>query len=128
MIKLIRLIAVTECLIGFVVILGLSAHPVFAPSTHPLRVFAFDFITAVIAISLGLGLFLLKESARKVLVYFSGYIVMEKILTFMGVISLSGKVLTEFFGISVNIVSLIYHGVIVWFFTRNPVKLFFHKK
>lgn len=122
---LIKGIAFTEFSIGFLTLAGM----VFQLSVHEPQklpgVLAFVFTTSVISLVIGWGLFQNKEWARKWLVYFSGYVAIEKILIFLGVISLNGKLLRNLAGIPPDIFSFIYHAFLVFILTRPSVKAYF---
>ncbi len=122
---LINLIALIECAIGASTIFSLFYYPIHSASRKPAGVFIFVLVAAVISFLIGVGLFLKKESARKTLVYFSGYIVIEKTLVFLGVLSLNGKIITEFLRIPVDAISIVYHGLIVLVFSQTRIKHFF---
>ena len=125
MLKLINLIASIECAIGASTALSLFYYPGQSGSRKPTGVFIFVLIAAAVSFLIGAGLFLKKEKARKYLVYFSGYIVIEKMLVFLGVLSLNGRVLVAVLGIPVDGISVVYHLLILWLFNKPNMKLFF---
>ena len=125
MLKLINLIASIECAIGVSTALSLFYYPGQSGSRKPTGVFIFVLVAAAVSFLIGAGLFLKKEKARKYLVYFSGYIVIEKILVFLGVLSLNGKIVTDILRIPVDTISVVYHGLVILIFSQTRIKLFF---
>lgn len=125
MLNLIKLVALIECAIGATTIVGISYYATQSLSQKPLGVFVFVFVAAVVSSLIGLGLLSGKEIARKCLVYFSGYIVIEKTLIFLGVFSLNGRVVSDIRGVPVDVISLAYHGIILIVFSRHQIKAFF---
>jgi|GEM_PF-5092334 len=90
-------------------------------------VMPFVCLAAVVSILIGTGLFFKKDIARRYLVYFSGYIAIEKTLIFIGVFSLNCKLIDHFAGIPIEWVSFAYHLTIVSLFTRPAVKRYFER-
>ncbi|MBD3378874.1 MAG: hypothetical protein GF408_00205 [Candidatus Omnitrophica bacterium] len=92
----------------------------------PLNIYIFVIVSAVISFALGAGLICMKEWARVLLVFFSGYIIIQKVLLFAGLLALNWE--TAVFvpaGIK-NIISLFYHFVILvslLIFRRRPVNI-----
>lgn len=111
--SLVLFIAVIECAIGLGTGLGLFLCPLFQSTGKAPGVFAFVLTASMVSFFIGLGLLLKKEWARGYLVYFSGYILLEKLLIFLGVLTLNGKMVSHVLGVSTDIYSLVYHGAIL---------------
>lgn len=116
MINIIYFIATIECLIGLSTVLVLTLHP--GPA-KPLAVSLFVFVAASISFTIGLGLFYQDERARRWLVYFSGYICLEKLLIFMGVLTLNGQVLPTAWDLPKDILSFGYHAALIVLLSRS---------
>ena len=123
--KIINLIAFVEVAIGLVTITGLAVSLALSLSTKSPNVFIFVLISATISCAIGLGLFGRRGWARSALVFFSGYIVITKLMLFAGILKLNGQMVTVIPDIIKNTVSFIYHGFMVVFFTRSAVKEYF---
>lgn len=79
----------------------------------PENVYFFVVITAVSAIVLGAGLLMGKEWARRLLIFFAGYVVLTKLLVYLGLMSLSGPVVTFLPRSAVDIISSVYHLALI---------------
>lgn len=113
MLKIIRLIGLIECLIGLVTLGTIVLQPVIFSTSKTPAVLAFVGGTALISFAIGLGLLKRNERARAYLVYFSGYILIEKLLIFAGMLTLNGRILETVAGIPAERISFAYHAVIV---------------
>lgn len=125
MLKIIRLIGLTECLIGLATLIGVLVYSMRSLSQKGAGVFAFVIAAAAVSFWIGVRVLALDERARRWLVYFSGTILLEKTLIFMGVLSLNGKILTTVFGIGLDSISFVYHGLILLILTRPGVRPLF---
>jgi len=123
-----RLIALIEISIGLLTILGLTTSALFSIAMKPLNVFLFVIISAVISTAIGIGLFNYKEQARKFIVFFSGYIILTKILVFANLLQLCCEIVTFIPPYFKNSTSIVYHTFIILFFTRQTVKRRFIKQ
>jgi hypothetical protein len=88
---------------------------------YPPASLAFLLITAFISISLGLGILKHNVHAYHLLIFFSGLIVLSKILIFGQIISLNQNIITLLPPGTKNMTSLIYHSLLIFYFTRKPV-------
>lgn len=125
---IIRAVAFVELLIGLSTIFSLTTLTLLSISTKPLNVFIFVTISATISAALGIGIFKYKENARSLLVFFSGYVVLTKILIFSNLMHLCCDIVTFVSPDFKNSISIAYHLLIIFFFTRNNVKKFFIKQ
>jgi hypothetical protein len=123
----IRMVAVVELFIGSMTILGLIFYPAFFTSRKPSSVFIFVMVSSVISSVLGYGIFRLREWARRLLVFFSGYIIFTKILVFMGLIHFTGEILTVPAPWIKDCVSLSYHALLIVLLENGAVKELFKK-
>ncbi|MCX5678963.1 MAG: hypothetical protein NTY76_07675 [Candidatus Omnitrophica bacterium] len=125
--KLIRTIAVIELSIGAFTICGITIYGLLAISRKPLNVFIFVFLAGVASSVIGMGLFNYKHWARNLLIFFSGYIILIKIMIFADLLHLNGEIMTFPPASLKNYISIAYHGFIVLFLTRQTVKECFIK-
>jgi|GEM_PF-1685761 len=124
--KIIRLVAFIEMLIGGLTILGLTGFEVLSLSKKSPNVLIFVFLSAALSSSIGIGLYMYKHWARKLLVFFSGYVIITKIMIFGGLFRFEGEILTFIPANFKDATSIIYHCFLVIFFTRSPIKEFFN--
>ena len=121
----IRWIGVIECVIGLGTLLGVGFSLAVHTSEKSIGVLVFVLMAALVSLAIGAGLLLFKESARTWVLYFSGYIVLEKLMIFLGVLTLNGHIVSDRYGIPTDYVSLVYHLFLLYFLSRSPVRLFF---
>jgi hypothetical protein len=122
---LIRIIAFIEIIIGATAFLGLVTLPL--PSLcakHP-SVFIFFLIASMVSIGIGAGLFYSKGWARMLLIFFSGYIILTKILVFANVLNFSVEIIRFIPAGLKDRVSIAYHCFLMALLTRRSVKDFF---
>ena len=117
-----RLIGFTELSIGIVTILGLTLSSLLHLSTKSPVVFVFVLISAIISASIGMGLLRCLHWARMSLIFFSGYIVLTKLVLFWGLIKLNGEMATLIPTDLKNLISVLYHTFIILFFNLRIVK------
>ncbi len=120
--KIISAIAYIEMIISVVTVIGLSAAIAMGEQHKPCNVFVFVLVTAWVSFGIGLGILLYKEWARLVLVFFSGCIIVIKILIFAGLVRFNGEIITAVPADVKNLISIGYHLFIVVYFTRLSVK------
>ena len=88
----------------------------------PANVFFVVTISAAISLSLGIGLLKRQEWARKLLIFFSGYIVISKIFIYSGLLTFSGEIFTFVSTGWKDSVSFLYHiAVIIFLFKRKDL-------
>ncbi|NQT22132.1 MAG: hypothetical protein HQ579_01700 [Candidatus Omnitrophica bacterium] len=124
---IIKTVALIELLIGSITLFSLATYPALSISRKPLNVFTFVLISSLTSILVGLGLFNYKEWARKTLIFFSGYIILTKIMIFLNLLQFTGEIVIFIPTGLKNSTSIFYHGLIVLFFNRAIVKESFKK-
>lgn len=122
---IIRKVAYIELFIGVVTLSGLAASLFLSLPVKPLNVFLFVLISAVISTAIGVGILTHRRWARTLLVFFSGYIIITKVLIFANLLHFSGEIITFVSSDIKNTISLCYHGFVLIFFTRLDVKTYF---
>ena len=124
----IRLIAFMELLIGLCTLFGLLTYSLLSISKKPLNVFIFVLLSATISTIIGSGLLNYREWSRNLLVFFSGYVILTKILIVAGLLRFNGEIITFIPTGFKNCISILYHGFIVIFFNQKTVKGYFAKR
>lgn len=123
--RTVNTIAVIELLIGLSTISSLVTSCILDASRKPLNVFIFVLATSITSAFIGLGLFRRHRLAWLLLVFFSGYIVLTKILLLTGLMIFTGEIIT-FIPMDIkNYISIAYHSFIVFYFTRKSVRTIF---
>lgn len=125
---IIKTIASLEMLIGLVTLSGISIYALFAISKKPINVFLFVLISSLLSTTIGLGLLNYKNWARTLIIFFSGYVLITKILILTGLMRFNGEILTAIPSDLKSMVSIFYHTFIMFFFNRQAVKGIFAKK
>lgn len=120
--SIILAVAWTEMLIGVSTVMGLSASVVMSAQHKPFNVFVFVLASAWASFGIGLGVLFHKEWARMLLVFFSGYIILTKVLVFTGLMHFNGELITAVPTDIKNLISIAYHLFVIVHFTRMSVK------
>jgi hypothetical protein len=121
---IVKIIAIIETGIGLATLAGATAVQfwgIFGLAPKPLNVYIIVLIAAASALILGLGLLLGKEWARILLMFFAGYILLTKLLIYLGLMSFTGAVITAIPAGVKDGISVIYHAFLVTFlhFSRD---------
>lgn len=122
---IINLIASIEVAIAMATVFGLTYSLLLSRSTKPANVFVFVLASAAISFFLGVSLFFLKNWARQLLVFFSGYVILTKILVFMNILRLEGEMITSISNPAKNTISILYHLFAIIALLRPSVKKLF---
>ncbi|NQT06289.1 MAG: hypothetical protein HQ575_01990 [Candidatus Omnitrophica bacterium] len=117
----IQLIGFIELLIGLTTILFVTLFSVFSIVEKPLNVFIFVIASAFISTAIGAGMVNFKRWARVLLLFFSGYVVLLKVLIYLGIIQFTGAIITTPPPHVKNAVSVLYHIFLIIFLTRINV-------
>lgn len=112
----------TEIIIGLVTIISLAEAGLLGGMAKPAGVFLFVLATSVVSSVLGLGILKRKMWARRLLLFFAGYIVLTKIFIFLGILNLSHPFETLIPSFAKNIISCAYHLSAILFFSRENVR------
>ncbi|MFH1201710.1 MAG: hypothetical protein V1674_02315 [Candidatus Omnitrophota bacterium] len=123
--KIVNLFAFIEIFIGGITLSSVIAGLVTSNSTKPLNVLIFVVCTSIISFFLGVGLLIRNPQAYHIILYFAFAIIVTKILIFTHIITLHGALETNIPASFKNLVSLIYHSLILVFFNlEGPRKEF----
>ena len=119
---IVAIIAGVELLIGLMTLTSLVVSFIGDFEQKPLNVFIFVFITSLISIMIGLGLFVYHPIARRVLIYFSIYIVLIKIMIFFHLLEFKGEIITFLPQGIKDTISFMYHGLIIILLNNKSVR------
>ncbi|MGB2630503.1 MAG: hypothetical protein WBD24_02030 [Candidatus Omnitrophota bacterium] len=114
-----------EVLIGVLTFTVLLVIQIYQPNgipVKPLNVFVFVMASAVVSFVLGLGLVFHKDWASILLMFFSGFIMLEKLQIFSGLLAFKGEIITVIPVRVKDVISFIYHTAILaslWYFKCN---------
>lgn len=112
-----------EILIGSVTLIAVILNLIQGKSTKPLEVLIFVLATSIVSMILGLGILLRRNlTCYHLLLYFSSIIIFSKILIFAKIISLSGALETTLPLSLKNTISILYHLLLIFYFTRQPIR------
>ena len=124
---LIRLYASIEILIGVTTIVASAAFCILASHCKPLNVAVFVYSSAAISTILGIGLLKTKDWARILLIFFSGYILLTKLLIFGGLLVFNGELFKYIPRDHKNMISIIYHTSLIFVLLRPSIANRFKK-
>jgi len=139
--RTIMIIGFVEIIIGSSAIFGNLILVALSLNTKSPNVLLFVVVAGVISTLLGIGILFFRPLAYNFLLYFSFFVFLSKILVFMGILRFDGQLevtLHQVMGIPLhevfknfmigfkNVMSLLYHGFILWYFNRRQVWRIFH--
>lgn len=111
------LIGMCEITIGLLTMVGVPVVQAIGGTIQltpkPLNVYVFVLITATISFILGVGMLARREWARKLLIFFSGYILITKIMKYTGLFVFKGDILTVIPVWLKDSTSFLYHFVLI---------------
>ena len=119
---------IVEFLFGTITFIAVTLSLVRGASAKPLEVAVFVLATACISAGLGIGILRRNLQAYHLLLFFSYVIILSKILIFAKIITLSGALETAIPASLKNIISIVYHALLVVYFTSPPVKGYFGER
>lgn len=114
--------ALIEILIGSITLIAVILSLIQGKSNKPLEVLIFVLTTATISMSLGFGILRYSLSCYHLLLFLSTIIIFSKILIFAKIIKLSGALETSIPSSLKNIISILYHSLLMFYFTRKSVR------
>lgn len=123
----VRLFALIEVLIGSVTLLAVILSLAQGKSAKPLNILIFVLATAALSLGLGFGILKYNPTCYNLLLYFSSIIILSKILIFARIITLNGALETTIPATIKNTISILYHSLVIFYFTRKSVRLNFRK-
>ena len=120
--------ALVEILIGAVTLAAVSANLILGNSAKPPEVTVFVLTTAAISAALGFGILDGNLTSYRLLLFLSKTIVLSKILILAHIISLNGALETTIPPSVKNLISIAYHGLLIFYCTRPPIRGVFEQK
>ncbi|MDD5044024.1 MAG: hypothetical protein PHU91_02610 [Candidatus Omnitrophica bacterium] len=113
---------IIEILIGGITLAAVSLSLIQGTSAKPPEVLAFVIVTSLISLSLGIGVLKHSLHSYHMLLFFATVVILSKVLIFAKIMSLSGELETAIPAHFKNIISIIYHSLLIYFFSRPQVK------
>ncbi len=123
----ILIFGVTEILIGSITLIAVFLSILQGKSGKPLEVLIFVLITCGLSVGLGIGILKHNKTSFNLLIFFSLIIIFSKILVFANIIALNGALETSLPVSLKNAISVLYHSLVIFYFTRKPVTAKFDK-
>lgn len=120
--------AMIEIFISCVTLVAVAGSLLMGKSTKPPEVLVFVLTSAAISFGLGIGLFRRSRSSYHLILFFSTVIILSKVLIFAKIIYLSGALETAIPSSTKNIISIIYHGLLILYFVQPAVREQFKEK
>lgn len=113
---------ITEILIGAITLIAVFLNIAQGKSEKPTEVLIFVLIACCISIGLGLGILRYNKNSLHLLLFFSSAIILSKILVFADIISLNGALETAVPVPLKNTISILYHSLLIFYFTRKSIR------
>jgi len=117
-----------EIAIGSITLVAVIASLILGESRKPPEVLIFVLTTSTLSLSLGIGIIKGNLTSYHLLLFFATIIVLSKILIFAKIISLSGTLETTLPASIKNIISIVYHAFLTWYFTRRGARKYFKER
>lgn len=111
-----------EVIFGLATLIAVLSSLIAGVSSKPPEVLIFILVTSVLSLSLGIGILRYNRTSCYLLLYFSTVVILSKILIFAKIIVLSGALETSMPPQIKNSISIVYHGLLLFYFTRPPLK------
>jgi hypothetical protein len=122
MIRLIEIfIGITEVIIGISALIGVAivqTTGIYGFSPKPVNVYVFVVVSACISFILGVGILSKREWARNLLVFFSGYVLITKILKYGGLLTFNSDIINAATAMPIwgkDAISFFYHSFVILF-------------
>lgn len=119
------LIAIIEIGIGVITLGGVAvvqATGVYGIGPKPMNLYLFVVISACTSFVLGVGLLFKREWARSLLIFFSGYVILTKILRYAGLMTFDGEIIRTIPSWTKDAISFFYHAAIILFLSFQRPK------
>ncbi len=123
----IRIFAFIEIGIGMLSLINAAINIMQGKYNNSLQIAIFVITTGLVSTILGLGLLIHDRSCYNLLLYFSSMIIFSKVLILCNIITLNGALEGVIPSGFRNMVSILYHGAVIYYFTRKPIKEYFEK-
>lgn len=122
-------IGITEVIIGISALIGVAIVQItgiYGFSPKPINVYIFVVVSACISFILGVGILNKREWARNLLVFFSGYVLITKILKYGGLLTFNSDIISAATAMPTwekDAISFFYHSFVILF-----IALFMRKR
>jgi len=113
---------ITEITIGALTLIAVLASLFLGTSSKPTEVLVFVLVSAMISLSLGIGILRTNLTSYHLVLFFSTTVIFSKILIFAKIISLSGALEIAIHSAVKDTVSVIYHSLLILYFIRPAVR------
>lgn len=113
---LIKAIGYIEVAIGICSFLGVMTvqfTSLYGFSQKPTNVFVFVVLSAGVSLLLGVGTLLRNKKACNLLIFFSGYVILTKLLKYAGLLKFNGDLITIFPSWAKDTMSFLYHIFVI---------------
>jgi len=110
------IVGAIEVVIGLITLIScfvVQTWNIFGYTPKPFSVYVFVVVSAMISFVLGVGMLSYRDWARIALIFFSGYVVLTKIMIYSKLLVFSGEILTIVPVWSKDVVSVGYHLVLI---------------
>lgn len=124
--RAVLVIGLIEIFIGGVTLIGTLGALVLSLNTKTANVLLFVLITGIMSTLLGVGILKFKKFAYQFLLYFSSVIILTKLLIFADIMHLNGELTTFIPSTIKNSISIVYHGLVVYYLSKPGIKDLFH--
>jgi len=111
-----------EILIGVITLIAVLVGLIQRTSTKPLEVVIFVLTASIISTSLGFTILKHNLTGYRLLLFFSKAIILSKVLIFAKIIYLNGALETTIPSSMKNSISIAYHCLLIFYFTRRPIR------
>ncbi len=112
----------TEIGLGGATLIATAMSLLLGLCAKPLNILVFVAVSGLISLSLGIGVLLRNEYARKLLLFFAGWVILSKVLIFAKIMILSCELETTILSHLKNIASIIYHLLVILYFHNQLIK------
>lgn len=126
--SLVVFFGIIEIALGSFTLIMLLISLIFDKPQKPPEVFLFVLTTSIISAGLGIGILRRNLSSYHLLLFFATVIILSKLLIFAKIITLSGALETSMPTEVKNLISIFYHSLLIWYFTRPSVKEYFGER
>lgn len=124
----VNIFGLIEVAVGGISFIAIVRSLILGISLKPLPVLVFILLTAIISFFLGIGILRRSLNAYHYILFFSTVIILSKILIFAKIINLSGALETSVPAHIKNIISIIYHAALIFYFIRPSVREYFGER
>jgi len=114
-----------EIIIGFVTLIAVIISLLLGQCAKPPAVLIFVFASAILSSVLGIGILRYHLSSYNLLIFFAKVIILSKILVLTKIITLNGALETVIPAPVKSLCSILYHSLLVWYFSRPGIRRHF---